>query len=91
MFDINSIPGLDAQLAHAFAGAFLVLALSLFLNPALAIAIATGISFGKEALEAIGIAPWEPKQTWASSMVDFGFFGAGILLSFVLLLLKILG
>ncbi len=77
-FDINSVSGFDAAAAHVASGAAIALGFSLFVPAYVAVLIAAGIAFTKEALEAIGIAPWEPKQSWSSSMIDFCQFLCGI-------------
>jgi hypothetical protein len=77
-FNVNSISGFDAQAAHVGWGAFSTLALSLWLPLWAAVVVSIGVWFTKEALEATGKAPWEPKQTWFSSLIDFGFFSIGI-------------
>ncbi len=77
-FDINSIPGFDAQVAHLATGAASTFAVALWLSQPVAGFLMLGIWFAKEAAEALGIAPWEPKQSWSSSMVDFAWFSAGI-------------
>jgi hypothetical protein len=89
-FDINALPGFDAQIAHVGWGAFLVLAFALWLPAALAVALALLVSFGKEAFEATGIAFWEPRQRWSDSFIDFGFFAVGAGLSVILLVLHII-
>lgn len=89
-FDVNSIPGFDSQIAHVGWGAFLTLAFALWLPSWAAIALALFISFGKEALESLGKAFWEPKQSWSNSMVDFGFFAVGIGVSVILLVLHLI-
>lgn len=86
--DINSIPGFDAQIAHVGWGAALALGFGLFAPAVPSVLLAVGISFAKEAAEATGIAPWEPKQTWSSSLVDFGFFAVGIGLAALLFFIK---
>lgn len=87
-FDTNSIPGLDAALLHAFSGCALTLSIGLFTHAWLSALIVTAISFGKEAFEALGIAIWEPKQSWHDSLVDFEYFGIGIAAAFLLLVLS---
>lgn len=76
--DINSIPGVDAMLAHAGWGAAIVLGSGLFLPWYVAMLIALGVAFVKEGSEALGIALWEPKQSWSSSMIDVLQFVYGI-------------
>lgn len=83
-FDVNSVPNFDAQIAHVGWGAFLTLAVTLWLPIGAAALIVLGVSFAKEAFEALGIAPWEPKQPWSSSLVDFGFFSVGIAAAIIL-------
>jgi hypothetical protein len=87
-FNINNIPGFDGQIAHVGWGAFSTLALALWLPLWAAVAISEGIWFTKEALEATGKAPWEPKQKWSDSLIDFGFFSIGIASALGLHLLK---
>jgi hypothetical protein len=67
-----------AQLAHIGWGAALMFTLAHGLPYVASMMIVAGSMFLKEALEALGVAPWEPKQTWSSSMVDFAFFVVGI-------------
>jgi hypothetical protein len=87
-FDINSVPSLDTAFAHAFAGMSIALAAALFVPDYLALLIALGFAFGKETLEATGLALWEPKQTWSSSLIDVSQFGYGIAAAAVVLLIK---
>lgn len=76
-----------AQLAHVGWGAFLALAFALWLPVWEAALLAAFIGFGKEALEALGWALWEPKQTWPSSWRDFEFWLIGVALAFALAML----
>lgn len=67
-----------AQMAHFFAGWALTLTMALMINPFYAAGLVILGSAAKEAAESLGIAPWEPKQDWPSSITDFGFFCLGI-------------
>lgn len=78
MFDILKGSAV-AQLAHVGWGAYLTLRLKPHFHWKGFIVIVV-FAFIKEVMEALGIAPWEPKQTWASSMIDFAFWVVGALL-----------
>lgn len=67
-----------AQEAHVGWGLGLVLALALFIGPLSSIILVSGGAAAKEIAESLGVAPWEPKQTWLSSLVDFVFWCVGI-------------
>lgn len=67
-----------AQLAHVGWG-FLLAAVSLHVATLpVSCFFAGSIAAGKEAAESLGIAPWEGKQPWLSSTIDFLFFLVGI-------------
>lgn len=67
-----------ATLAHVGWGAALTLAVGMFAGIRIGVAVALGIAVAKEAMEALGVAPWEGKQSWASSLNDVGQFAYGI-------------
>ena len=74
---MNKLSFVTAQLAHFAWGAYLpfLIARAHYYHPFAATLL---IAAAKESAEALGIAPWEPKQTWLSSAVDFGFFLLGV-------------
>lgn len=67
-----------AQLAHVGFGGLLCFIFRRFMTAWKAIALVVAFAAIKEASEALGIAFWEPKQSWGSSAVDFLFFFVGI-------------
>lgn len=86
-FDINSIPGYDAQSLHVFFAATCVLALADHVSLPVSFLVTLAVCFVKEAMESLGIAPWEPKQPWANSMIDFAFLAGGAGTAFILKLI----
>lgn len=67
-----------AQLAHIGFGGLLCYILRKFIGPWKSVAAVAAFAALKESAESFGIAPWEPKQPWGSSTVDFAFFLVGI-------------
>jgi hypothetical protein len=79
----NNFNWMVAQLAHLAWGAYLpfLFARVHFWHPFMLTLLFTGF---KEALESLGCAPWEDKQTWFSSGIDFLFFVLGCSLTALL-------
>lgn len=72
---------LVAQEAH-FAWGYLIytsLIMIFRVSHPVAVVAELAISGGKEALEALGWAPWEAKQTWGDSGLDFALFQLGLI------------
>lgn len=68
-----------AQLAHigwGGMGCFILWAKSV--SRGYSIIIVATLAAAKETSETIGIAFWEPKQPWLSSLEDFAFFLVGV-------------
>lgn len=66
-----------AQVLHTLTGYAAVFTLAHFMPWRSALALVLAIAFVKELLEALGLAPWEPRQTLGSSGIDFLFFVIG--------------
>jgi hypothetical protein len=69
-----------AQFAHFAWGYYVPAKLAQHgVAPIIGVHVSAGLWLAKESAESLGIAFWEPKQTWASSGIDYLFFILGIL------------
>lgn len=73
-----------AQLAHIGWGGWLPFLLARVLHSYHGFAWTLGLALAKESLETLGIAPWEPKQPWLGSAIDYTFFVLGALITYAL-------
>lgn len=74
-----------AALAHVAWGGWMVYLAHEFLTLGWAVTLATLIAVAKECAEGLGIATWEERTPWSSSIRDIEWFVVGIGISFVIL------
>lgn len=86
--DVTKDSNTLAQLAHVGWGGFLTLLLTLFVGAWWATAVVAAFTLGKESAESLGLAFWEPKQTWLSSTIDVAFWFIGIALALTALVVR---